>query len=127
MTERPPKRPPVLEGETTVKKTKCGNIYVTVNHNEQGELDEVLLVSGNRPDDGDKKIYLNCCTLHLFEWMGKMVTNHIRNKLELKRIIKQAKSTTECYPGICKYPDSKSCAHAVASALEQYVKAGDRI
>ena len=118
-----PKRPEVLEGDTIEVKTKCGKIYVTVNHNESGALDEVLIRTGII-GDSDKKINMNPCCKYFTELLGKLATHHIRNKLETNRIVKQCESTTDCIVGICKYPDAMNCGDAIAYALRKYISEG---
>jgi hypothetical protein len=115
------KRPEVLDGNTIQVKTKCGMMYVTMTHDDNNVLTEVFITTGSIGDQ-DKTINMNPCCKHFCEIVGKQFTHHIRNKLELKRIIKQTESTTECMVGYCKYPDGRSCGNAIAYALKKYMK-----
>ena len=40
------KRPDVLQGKTIKDQTGCGNIYITINQNEEKEISEVMLQLG---------------------------------------------------------------------------------
>lgn len=57
--------------------------------------------------------------------MGKLITHHIRNKLKISRIIKQAESTTDCLVSISNHPDGVNCGKAIASVMRKYVEVKD--
>lgn len=109
-TLNPRERPRVIPGITERVKTGCGDIYVTVNHDEQGPC-EVITSLGKGGD----------CTLAQLEAIGRLISISLRAGVSYEAIIKTLRGI-RC-PSIA-WEEGKailSCADAIGSVLEHHL------
>lgn len=104
-------RPQVTTGLTAKMRTGCGNMYVTVNEDEQGpcEIFTLLGKSGG-------------CTASQSEAIGRLVSLALRSGLKCEEIIQQLKGIRCPQPAITEQGVILSCADALAKAMENYLK-----
>ena len=112
----PRKRPENIKGETRHMKTGCGNIYVTVNSDEHGQLFELFTHMGKAGG----------CASSQAEAIGRLVSLALRSNIEPEVIVKQLKGIT-CHNQAWA-PGGKitSCSDAIAKAVELYVQRGGK-
>jgi ribonucleoside-diphosphate reductase alpha chain len=107
----PRKRPKVTRGVTERVNTGCGYIYVTVNFDQQG-ISEVFSTLGKAG---------GCAAAHL-EAISRLTTVALRSGIDIESIVKHLRGI-RC-PSIAWEQGHAilSCADAIASVLEKYVK-----
>ncbi|MBA4372927.1 MAG: ribonucleoside-diphosphate reductase, adenosylcobalamin-dependent [Thermodesulfovibrio sp.] len=112
----PRKRPENIKGDTRHMKTGCGNIYVTVNSDEHGQLFELFTHMGKAGG----------CASSQAEAIGRLVSLALRSNIEPEVIVKQLKGIT-CHNQAWA-PGGKitSCSDAIAKAVELYVHRGSK-
>ncbi len=112
----PRKRPETIKGETRLMKTGCGNIYVTVNEDENGHLFELFTHMGKAGG----------CAASQAEAIGRLVSLALRSNIEPDVIISQLKGIT-CHQQIWANGGKiTSCSDAIAKALEKYLQKGGK-
>jgi ribonucleoside-diphosphate reductase alpha chain len=112
----PRKRPETIKGETRGMKTGCGNIYVTVNEDENGQVFELFTHMGKAGG----------CAASQAEAIGRLVSLALRSNLEPEVIISQLKGIT-CHEQTWTHGGKiTSCSDAIAKALEKYLQRGDK-
>ncbi len=112
----PKKRPEVIKGTTRLMKTGCGNLYVTINEDEEGHLFELFTSMGKAGG----------CAASQSEAIGRLVSLAFRTNVEPDEIIKQMKGIS-CHSPI--WHDGGrilSCSDAIANALEKYHVKGEK-
>jgi ribonucleoside-diphosphate reductase alpha chain len=112
-TERKPKsREDVIHGSTRKIRTGCGNLYVTVNEDEEGKLFEIFNQIGKAGG----------CAASQSEAIGRLVSLAFRSGLEPEDIIRQLKGIS-CHTPVW-YREGKvlSCSDAVAKAIEWHLQ-----
>jgi ribonucleoside-diphosphate reductase alpha chain len=112
----PRKRPEVIKGTTRLMKTGCGNLYVTINEDEEGHLFELFTSMGKAGG----------CAASQSEAIGRLVSLAFRSNVEPDEIIKQMKGIS-CHSPI--WHDGGrilSCSDAIANALEKYNVKGEK-
>ncbi|MDP2754369.1 MAG: vitamin B12-dependent ribonucleotide reductase [Nitrospirota bacterium] len=112
----PKKRPEVIKGTTRLMKTGCGNLYVTINEDEEGHLFELFTSMGKAGG----------CAASQSEAIGRLVSLAFRTNVEPEEIIKQMKGIS-CHSPI--WHDGGrilSCSDAIANALEKYHVKGEK-
>ncbi|MBM4128660.1 MAG: vitamin B12-dependent ribonucleotide reductase, partial [Nitrospira sp.] len=77
----PRKRPDVINGSTRLTKTGCGNLYVTINEDEEGHLFELFTSMGKAGG----------CAASQSEAIGRLVSLAFRSNIEPDEVIKQLK------------------------------------
>ncbi|MCI0469318.1 MAG: TSCPD domain-containing protein, partial [Nitrospirae bacterium] len=106
----PKKRPVVIKGATRFMQTGCGNLYVTVNEDEEGKPFEVFTNIGKAGG----------CASSQAEAIGRLISLALRSNIEAEEIVKQLKGIS-CHETSwtegCKI---LSCSDAIAKALERY-------
>jgi ribonucleoside-diphosphate reductase alpha chain len=106
---KPRKRPSVMGGTTTKYKIgNCGNLYVTVNEDEQGVCEVFVNIGGE-----------GCPPLS--EAVGRLISLALRSGIEVDAVLKQIKGI-RCI-GCVSDEDSivLSCPEAIARALQAQV------
>lgn len=108
---RPKARRDVIHGSTRKIRTGCGNLYVTVNEDEDGNLFEMFNQIGKAGG----------CAASQSEAIGRLVSLAFRSGVEPEDIIRQLKGIS-CHTPVW-YREGKilSCADAVAKAIEWHL------
>jgi ribonucleoside-diphosphate reductase alpha chain len=112
----PRKRPENIVGETRHMKTGCGNIYVTVNEDEHGQLFELFTHMGKAGG----------CASSQAEAIGRLVSLALRSNIEPEVVIKQLKGITCHNQAWTSGGKITSCSDAIAKALEKYMERGGK-
>jgi ribonucleoside-diphosphate reductase alpha chain len=107
----PRKRPGTIKGETRGMKTGCGNIYITVNEDENGQLFELFTHMGKAGG----------CAASQAEAIGRLVSLALRSNIEPEEIINQLKGITCHEQTWTSGGKITSCSDAIAKALEKYM------
>jgi ribonucleoside-diphosphate reductase alpha chain len=111
--ERGPKaRQDVIHGSTRKIRTGCGNLYVTVNEDKEGNLFEIFNQIGKAGG----------CAASQSEAIGRLVSLAFRAGIEPADIIRQLKGIS-CHTPVW-YREGKilSCSDAVAKAIEWHLQ-----
>jgi ribonucleoside-diphosphate reductase alpha chain len=110
--KRPKARQDVIHGSTRKVRTGCGNLYVTVNEDEEGKLFEIFNQIGKAGG----------CAASQSEAIGRLVSLAFRSGIEPDVIIRQLKGIS-CHAPVW-YREGKvlSCSDAVARAIEWHLK-----
>ncbi len=106
-TPRP--RPDVTYGTTKKLKTGCGNLYVTINYDENGKPFELFSTMGKAGG----------CAASQSEAISRLISFTLRSGANLKEVIKQLKGITCHSIAWSKGGKILSCADAIANALEE--------
>jgi len=107
ITPRP--RPEVTIGTTTKVSTGCGNLYVTINTNEEGRPFELFTQMGKAGG----------CAGSQLEAIGRLVSLAFRSGIDVKSIIEQLRSIRCPSPSWEKGVRIFSCADAIARVIEK--------
>lgn len=105
-------RPPVTFGATRKIKTGCGNLYVTINQDEKGELFEVFNQMGKAGGCADSQA----------EAIGRLASLALRSGIHPKEIIKELKGISCHRPFGFGSARILSCADAIGKAIEQHMQ-----
>lgn len=105
----PKPRPAVIIGTTTKINTGCGNLYVTINQDKEGEFFEVFTQMGKAGG----------CAASQLEAVGRLVSSALRGGIDLKVIIEQLKGIRCPSPSWSNGRKIFSCADAIAQVLEK--------
>jgi len=111
--ERKPKaRHDVIHGSTRKIRTGCGNLYVTVNEDGEGNLFEIFNQIGKAGG----------CAASQSEAIGRLVSLAFRSGIEPEDIIRQLKGIS-CHTPVW-YREGKvlSCSDAVAKAIDWHLQ-----
>ncbi|MDI6801232.1 MAG: vitamin B12-dependent ribonucleotide reductase [Thermodesulfovibrionales bacterium] len=112
----PKKRPTVINGATRFMKTGCGNLYVTVNEDENGKPFEVFTNIGKAGG----------CASSQAEAIGRLISLSLRSNIEPEEIVKQLKGISCHQPSWTEGGKILSCSDAIAKALEKYHHHGEK-
>jgi ribonucleoside-diphosphate reductase alpha chain len=112
----PRKRPENIMGETRGMKTGCGNIYITVNEDENGHVFELFTHMGKAGG----------CAASQAEAIGRLVSLALRSNIEPEVIISQLKGITCHEQTWTNGGKITSCSDAIAKALEKYLQRGEK-
>jgi ribonucleoside-diphosphate reductase alpha chain len=114
---RPKARQDVIHGSTRKIRTGCGNLYVTVNEDEDGNLFEIFNQIGKAGG----------CAASQSEAIGRLVSLALRSGVEPEDIIRQLKGIS-CHAPVW-YREGKilSCSDAVAKAIEWHLQEKGKI
>jgi len=112
LEKRPRARKDVIHGSTRKVRTGCGNLYVTVNEDEEGNLFEIFNQIGKAGG----------CAASQSEAIGRLVSLALRTGVEPEDIVRQLKGIS-CHTPVW-YQEGKilSCADAVAKAVEWHLQ-----
>jgi len=105
----PRPRPEVIIGTTTKVATGCGNLYVTINLDEQGKAFELFTQMGKAGG----------CAASQLEAIGRLVSLAFRSSIEVKSIIEQLRNIRCPSPSWEKGQRIFSCADAIARVIEK--------
>jgi len=106
----PKKRPAVIKGSTRFMKTGCGNLYVTINEDENGRPFEVFTNIGKAGG----------CVSSQAEAIGRLISLGLRSNIEPEEIVTQLKGISCHQPSWYEGGRVLSCSDAIAKALEKY-------
>jgi ribonucleoside-diphosphate reductase alpha chain len=109
---KPKAREDVIRGSTRKIRTGCGNLYVTVNEDEEGRLFEIFNQIGKAGG----------CAASQSEAIGRLVSLAFRSGIEPEDIIRQLKGIS-CHTPVW-YREGKilSCSDAVGKAIEWHLQ-----
>ncbi|MDD5560964.1 MAG: vitamin B12-dependent ribonucleotide reductase [Candidatus Omnitrophica bacterium] len=105
----PRPRPEVIIGTTTKVATGCGNLYVTINVDEDGKPFELFTQMGKAGG----------CAASQLEATGRLVSLAFRAGIEVKSIIEQLRNIRCPSPSWEKGQRIFSCADAIARVVER--------
>lgn len=105
----PRPRPEVVMGTTTKVSTGCGNLYVTINVDEEGNPFELFTQMGKAGG----------CAGSQLEAIGRLVSLGFRSGIEVKSIIEQLRNIRCPSPSWEKGKRIFSCADAIARVVEK--------
>ncbi|MDD5729989.1 MAG: vitamin B12-dependent ribonucleotide reductase, partial [Candidatus Omnitrophica bacterium] len=105
----PRPRPEVITGTTTKVATGCGNLYVTINIDEESKPFELFTQMGKAGG----------CAASQLEALGRMVSLAFRSGIEVKSIIEQLRNIRCPSPSWEKGQRIFSCADAIARVVEK--------
>jgi len=112
----PRNRPDVIKGTTRLMKTGCGNIYVTINEDEEGHLFELFTSMGKAGG----------CAASQSEAIGRLVSLAFRSNIEPDEVINQLKGIMCHSPTWHEGGRILSCSDGIANALERYHTKGSK-
>jgi ribonucleoside-diphosphate reductase alpha chain len=116
MEKRPKARQDTIHGSTRKIRTGCGNLYVTVNEDDEGNLFEIFNQIGKAGG----------CAASQSEAIGRLVSLAFRSGVEPEDVIRQLKGISCHTPVWCREGKILSCADAVAKAIEWHLQ-GKRV
>ncbi|MGB4521231.1 MAG: vitamin B12-dependent ribonucleotide reductase [Candidatus Omnitrophota bacterium] len=105
----PRPRPEVIIGTTTKVATGCGNLYVTINIDEQSRPFELFTQMGKAGG----------CAASQLEALGRLVSLGFRSGIEVKSIIEQLRNIRCPSPSWEKGQRIFSCSDAIARVIEK--------
>lgn len=107
----PKKRPEVISGSTRLMKTGCGNLYVSINEDENGQLFELFTSMGKAGG----------CASSQAEAIGRLVSLAFRSNIAPDAVVNQLKGISCHQPAWCNGGKILSCSDALARAIEKYI------
>ncbi len=111
----PRSRPDVINGSTRLMKTGCGNLYVTINEDEEGHLFELFTSMGKAGG----------CAASQSEAIGRLVSLAFRSNIEPDEVVKQLKGISCHSHAWVEGGKITSCSDAIAKSLEKYLTRGN--
>lgn len=108
----PKPRPDLTQGVTRKMRTGCGNIYVTLNYDENNKPFEVFSIMGKAGG----------CAASQSEAIARLISFALRSGAELNEVVKQLKGISCHSIAWGKSGKILSCADAIAKALEMSVQ-----
>lgn len=104
----PKPRPNIVRGTTTKMGTGCGNLYVTINEDDDGHPFEVFMQMGKAGG----------CAASQLEAMGRLVSLAFRSGIDVKAIVDQLRGIRCPSPSWEKGGRIFSCSDAIARVIE---------
>jgi len=108
----PKPRPEVILGHTTKTSTGCGNLYVTINYDEDGNPFEAFTQMGKAGG----------CASSQLEAIGRLVSLAMRSGIDTKVIHEQLRGIRCPVPSWNKGTRVLSCADAISQVIEKRMK-----
>jgi ribonucleoside-diphosphate reductase alpha chain len=105
---KPRHRPDIVQGKTVKTKVGCGNLYVTVNHDEDGRPFEVFAHMGKSGG----------CMHSQSEGIARMVSLALRSGGDPQDAVRQLKGIKCLNPTRYQNQVYDSCPDAIAKVLE---------
>lgn len=112
----PRPRPQVVTGTTTKITTGCGNLYITINEDEEANAFEVFMQMGKAGG----------CAASQLEAIGRLVSLALRSGIELKSIIDQLRGIRCPSPSWSEEGRIFSCADAISRVVESRILKGKK-
>jgi hypothetical protein len=106
----PRPRPPVTTGHTVRMNTGCGNLYVTINEDGDGQPFELFNHMGKAGG----------CAASQNEAIGRLISYALRCGASMEPLIKQLKGISCHRPAWGEDGKISSCSDAIGKALEKY-------
>ncbi|GAB4389343.1 MAG: vitamin B12-dependent ribonucleotide reductase [Thermodesulfovibrionales bacterium] len=106
----PRSRPEFIKGGTRHMHTGCGNIYITINEDEEGNIFELFTSMGKAGG----------CASSQSEAIGRLISLALRSNIDPEEIVKQLKGVRCHQPSWQAGGQILSCSDAIAKALEKY-------
>jgi ribonucleoside-diphosphate reductase alpha chain len=116
LDKKPKARQDVIHGSTRKIRTGCGNLYVTVNEDEEGKLFEIFNQIGKAGG----------CAASQSEAIGRLASLAFRSGIEPEDIIRQLKGISCHMPVWYREGKILSCSDAVAKAIEWHLQGKER-
>ena len=108
--KNPRARPRVVEGQTYKINTGCGNMYVTINEDENGPC-EIFTQLGKS----------GACASSLTECTTRMISLSMRSGIDIKHILEQLKGIRCSSPVFGEGGVVLSCVDGIAIAMEEHL------
>jgi len=112
----PRKRPEVIRGTTRRMRTGCGNLYITINEDENGNIFELFTHMGKAGG----------CAASQAEAIGRLISLALRSNIEPIEIQKQLRGISCHSPAWDNGGKISSCSDAISKALERYREKGTK-
>lgn len=107
---KPRRRPSIVYGTTRKIATGCGNLYVTINEDENG-LFEVFAQLGKAGG----------CAAAQSEAVSRLISLALRSRIKIDAILKQIKGIRCPSPLLARGGPILSCPDAIAKAIEMHL------
>ena len=99
-------------GHQKHRKTSCGNFYVTLNFDDDGNVTSILPTMGKAG---------NCLNHWIMMWFMS-ANEHLKHKNGLEIVIRTTQGIPCSNPGNPNLNEVKSCSHGIVGILKEYVK-----
>lgn len=110
VSAKPRKRPRITKGQTERIRTGCGNLYVTINEDDEG-ICEVFSTIGKAGG----------CAAAFSEATARLISLALRSGIELQQVVRELKGIRCPHPIWQNGKLVQSCPDAIAMVLERYL------